>query len=64
MKKAIKTLEARIRILNEEKINVQKSIDEPEMISEMEFALCDMANIESEITEHQKAIEHINKLIK
>lgn len=64
MKKAIKTLEAKIERLNSELEKAEKRMDEPEMVSDYEFALNDCANIELEIIEHQEAIKVLNDLTK
>ena len=56
MQKAINTLTSRIERLNEEFKKAEKISDEPELLSDYEFALNDMANIESEIIELQYAI--------
>ena len=56
MQKAINTLTARIKILNEAFDKVEKISDEPELLMDYEFALNDMANIELEIIELQFAI--------
>lgn len=56
MQKAINTLTARIEMLNEEFKKAEKISDEPELLSDYEFALNDMANIELEIIELQFAI--------
>lgn len=63
MKKAIKTLEKRIEQLNNKVKEAEKAMEEPEMLSDYEFALTDAANAESEIIEHQKAIELLNKTL-
>jgi len=64
MKKAIKTLEAKIERLNSELEKAQQRMDEPEMVSDYEFALNDCANIELEIIEHQDAIKLLNDSVK
>ena len=56
MQKAINTLTSRIERLNEEFKKSEKISDEPELLSDYEFALNDMANIELEILELQFAI--------
>lgn len=50
----------KIEKLNWELKKVQEIIDEPEMLSDLEFALNDAGNIELEIIELQKAIEILN----
>jgi len=61
MKKAIKTLESRIAILNQAIKESEMVLAEPEMLSDLDFAQNDIANYELEIMEHQKAIEILNK---
>ena len=56
MQKAINTLTAKIKILNEAFDKAEKISDEPELLMDYEFALNDMANIELEIMELQYAI--------
>ncbi len=56
MQKAINTLVARIEKLNEAFDKAEKISDEPELLTDYEFALNDMANIELEIIELQFAI--------
>ena len=62
MQKAINTLTARIERLNEEFKKAEKIIDEPELLSDYEFALNDMANIETEIIELKFAINSLKDL--
>ena len=62
MQKAINTLTARIERLNEEFKKAEKISDEPEFLSDYEFALNDMANIETEIIELQFAINSLKDL--
>lgn len=59
MDKAIKCLEARIERLNKEMVEVQSRIDEPEMLCDYEFAINDMANLETEVIELQSAIKKL-----
>ena len=61
MNRAIAVLGKRISDLNKEMDKVQKSLDEPELLSEYHFASNDMANLELEVLEIQEAI---NILIK
>lgn len=63
MKQAIKILENRIAIINSEMVKTQLIIDEPELSSEYEFAMCDMANFELEVIELQKAIQILNNYV-
>lgn len=56
MQKAINALTSRIERLNEEFKKAEKISEEPEMLTDYEFALNDMGNIELEIIEIQKAI--------
>lgn len=64
MKKAIKAIESRILALNKELKAVEKIIEEPEMLSDYEFARNDAGNIELEIIELNQAIEILNKHVK
>lgn len=64
MKKAIKTLEAKIERLNYELQKYEKKMDESEMLIDYDFALNDYVNIELEIIEHQQAIKVLNDLTK
>ena len=57
MQRGINTLVARIEKLNEEFKKAEKRSDEPEMLTDYEFALNDMANIELEIMELQLCIK-------
>lgn len=56
MQKAINTLTARIEKLNDAFDKAEKISDEPELLTDYEFALNDMANIELEIIELKSAI--------
>ena len=56
MKKAINTLTTRIERLNKEFNKAEKISNEPELLSDYEFALNNMENIKSEIIELQSAI--------
>ena len=56
MNRAIKTLINSIEKLQERMKSVEKDIDEPEMLSDYEFSINEMGNLESEVIEHQKAI--------
>ena len=60
MKKSIKILEKRIELLNSEYEKKEKQFDNCEMVCDVEFLSNDLANIELEIIEHQKAIEVLN----
>jgi len=60
MKQSIKILEKRIELLNSEWGKKDKQFDNCEMVCDIEFLLNDLANIELEIIEHQKAIEVLN----
>ena len=60
MKQAIKVLEKRIELLNKEYEKKDKRIEDFVTISEYEFLMCDLANIELEIIELQKAIKLLN----
>lgn len=64
MKKAIKVIENRIHALNTELKAVEKRIEEPELLSDYEFARNDAGNIEMEIIELNQAIEILNKHVK
>lgn len=61
MQKAINTLTARIEALNKEFLKAEKRSDEPEMLSDYEFSINDMGNIQTEIMELQFAINILNK---
>ena len=63
MKQAIKVLEKRIELLNKEYEKKDKQIEDFVTISEYEFLMCDLANIELEIIELQNAIELLNKVV-
>jgi len=60
MKQSIKILEKRIELLNIEYDKKEKQFDNCEMVCDIEFLSNDLANIELEIIEHQKAIEVLN----
>ena len=60
MKKSIKILEKRIELLNSEWDKKDKQFENCEMVCDIEFLQNDLANIELEIIEHQKAIEVLN----
>lgn len=60
MKKSIKILEKRIELLNSEWDKKDKQFQNCEMVCDIEFLQNDLANIELEIIEHQKAIEVLN----
>ncbi len=60
MNRAINTLKARIQKIEERMVETQKVIDEPEMMSDYEFAINEMGNYELEIIELQKAIKVLN----
>lgn len=64
MKQAIKVLENRIELLNKEWGKKDKAFETCEMVSDHEFLSNDLANIELEIIELQKAIKIINDNIK
>ena len=56
MNRAIKAIQHRIEIINEAMKVAEKTMDEPEMLSDYEFALNDLANYELELMELQEAI--------
>lgn len=60
MKQAIKTLGNRIDLLYREIDIAEKSMEEPEMNCEIEFAMNDIANFQREIEELQEAIQILN----
>ena len=60
MKQAIKVLEKRIELLNKEYEKKDKQIEDFVTISEYEFLMCDLENIELEIIELQNAIKCLN----
>lgn len=60
MKQAIKVLEKRIELLNKEYEKKDKEFDDCEMVCEHEFLQNDLANMELEIIELQKAIKILN----
>jgi hypothetical protein len=57
MNRAINTLKARIEKIEERMKETQKIVDEPEMMSDYEFAINDLGNYKLEIMELQKAIQ-------
>ena len=63
MKQAIKVLEKRIEILNKEWDKKDKEFEECEMVCDYEFLRTDLANMELEVMELQKAIELLNKAV-
>lgn len=63
MKKAIKVLEKRIEVLNREYEKKSDDLDSCEMACDHEFLSCDLANIELEIMELQKAIQTLNNVV-
>lgn len=60
MKQAIKVIEKRIELLNQEYDKKDKDFEKCEMTSDLMFLQNDLANIELEIIELQKAIKIIN----
>lgn len=60
MKQAIKVLEKRIELLNKEWDKKDNAFDNCEMVCDHEFLQNDLANIELEIIELQKAIKLLN----
>ena len=58
--RAIKVLESRIGALNKEIETTQKSVDEPEMLSDYHFGINHIGNCEGEIIELQEAIKLLN----
>ena len=60
MKQAIKVLEKRIEILGKEWDKKDAEFDNCEMVCDHEFLQNDLANIELEIIELQKAIKVLN----
>lgn len=60
MKQAIKVLEKRIKILGKEWDKKDADFDNCEMVCDHEFLHNDLANIELEIIELQKAINLLN----
>jgi hypothetical protein len=64
MKQAIKVLQYRIKILDMEHIKKDDALEACEMMSDYHFLTSDLANIELEIIELQKAIQIINKHVK
>jgi prefoldin subunit 5 len=63
MKQAIKVLEKRIELLGKEWDKKDAEFDNCEMSSDYEFIRTDLANIELEIIELQKAIKVLNELV-
>jgi len=63
MKQAIKVIEKRIELLNKELDKKDKDFENCEMFSDHEFLSNDLANIELEIIELQKAIKILNDTI-
>lgn len=60
MKQAIKVIEKRIELLGKEWDKKDAEFDNCEMTSDYEFLRNDLANIELEIIELQKAIKILN----
>ena len=60
MKQAIKVLEKRIELLNNEYDKQEQKFDYYEMACDYEFLINDLANIELEIIELQNAIKILN----
>ncbi len=60
MKQAIKVLEKRIELLNNEYDKQEQKFDYYEMACDYEFLINDLANIELEIIELQTAIKILN----
>ncbi len=60
MKQAIKVIEKRIELLGKEWDKKDAEFDNCEMTSDYEFLRNDLANIELEIIELQKAIKLLN----
>ena len=60
MKQAIKVLEKRIEILNNEYDKQEQKFNYYEMACDYEFLINDLANIELEIIELQNAIKILN----
>ena len=60
MKQAIKVLEKRIELLNNEYDKQEQKFDYYEMACDCEFLINDLANIELEIIELQTAIKILN----
>ena len=60
MKQAIKVLEKRIELLNNEYDKQEQKFDYYEMTCDYEFLINDLANIELEIIELQTAIKILN----
>ena len=53
---AITVLRKRIELLNKEYAEIEKTLDEPEMMSDYIFAMNDLVNISYECVELQHAI--------
>ena len=60
MKQAIKVLEKRVELLNNEYDKQEQKFDYYEMACDYEFLINDLANIELEIIELQTAIKILN----
>ena len=60
MEQAIKVLEKRIELLNNEYDKQEQKFDYYEMACDYEFLINDLANIELEIIELQNAIKILN----
>ena len=60
MKQAIKVLEKRIELLGKEWDKKDAEFDNCEMTSDYEFLRNDLANIELEVIELQKAVKLLN----
>ena len=60
MNQAIKTLIARITVLNQEIERREKEMEEPEMLCDIEFAMNDLLNFHCEIKELLEAIKILN----
>lgn len=57
MQRAINTLKVRIEKIEQKMVETQKIVDEPEMLSDYEFAINDLGNYELEISELHEAIK-------
>ena len=64
MKQAIKVLEKRIELLNNECEKKNAQFENVEMVCDIEFLNNDLANIELEIIELQSAIKILNNNVK
>jgi hypothetical protein len=60
--KAIRCLESRINSLRQEILKAQKTIEEPEMLSDLYYAQIDIANWNEEITSLQETITELAKI--